>query len=49
VNDLDEIYKRLARDWASEELAARCASACDHGARAIKTRGPPSPARFRWS
>ena len=22
MNDLDEIYKRLARDWPSEELAA---------------------------
>ena len=36
MNDLDEIYKRLARDWPHEELAAHYASARDHGARAIK-------------
>jgi flagellar biosynthesis regulator FlaF len=40
MNHLDEIYKRLARDWPSEELAARYASARDHGARAIKNRRP---------
>ena len=40
MNDLDEIYKQLARDWPSEELAARYASARDHGARGIKNPGP---------
>ena len=49
MNDLDEIYKRLARDWPSKELAARYASARDHGARGIKNHGPLSPARFPWS
>jgi hypothetical protein len=36
MSDLDAIYERLARDWPSGELAAGCASAQDHGARAIK-------------
>jgi flagellar biosynthesis regulator FlaF len=36
MNDLDEIYKRLAHDWPSDELAAHYAKARDHGARAIK-------------
>ena len=36
MNDLDEIYKRLARDWPQEKLAAHYASAREHGARAIK-------------
>jgi hypothetical protein len=36
MTDLDEIYKRLARDWPPEELAARYASARGHGARSIK-------------
>ena len=36
MTDLEEIYKRLARDWSSEELAAHYAKARDHGARAIK-------------
>jgi flagellar biosynthesis regulator FlaF len=40
MNDLDEIYKHLARDWPSEELAARYASGRDHGARAIKNPRP---------
>src|SRR5947207_5441508 len=40
MNNLDEIYKHLARDWPSEELAARYASARDHGARAIKNPRP---------
>ena len=40
MNDLDEIYKRLARDWPNEELAAHYASARDHGARAIKNPRP---------
>jgi len=44
MNDLDEIYKRLARDWASEELATLYASAREHGARAIKN---PRPALAR--
>ena len=44
MNDLDEIYKRLARDWPQEELAARYASAQDRGARAIKN---PRPAGAR--
>ena len=40
MNDLDEIYKHLARDWPPEELAARYASARDHGARSIKNPRP---------
>ena len=40
MNDLDEIYERLARDWPLEELAARYAKARDHGARAIKNPRP---------
>jgi hypothetical protein len=40
MNELDEIYKHLARDWPSEELAARHHSARDLGARAIKNRRP---------
>jgi hypothetical protein len=44
MNDLDEIYKRLARRWPSAELAARYASAQDHGASAITN---PRPATAR--
>jgi hypothetical protein len=44
MNDLDEIYKLLARDWPSEELADRYASAQDHGSRGIKNP-PPAVAR----
>src|SRR5437763_10358834 len=44
MNNLDEIYKHLARDWPSEELATRYANARDHGARAIKN---PRPAAAR--
>jgi hypothetical protein len=40
VTDLDQIYNRLARPWPQEELAARYASARDHGARAIKNPRP---------
>ncbi len=40
MNDLDEIYKRLARAWSQDELTARYASARDHGARAIKNPRP---------
>lgn len=40
MNDLDEIYKRLARDWPQEELAARYAGAQEHAARAIKNPRP---------
>ena len=40
MNDLDEIYKRLARDWQHEELAAGYARAREHGARAIKNPRP---------
>jgi hypothetical protein len=36
MNDFDEIYERLARDWPSQELAAHYAKARDHGGRAIK-------------
>jgi hypothetical protein len=36
MNDLEEIYKRLARDWPQEILAAHYAKARDRGARAIK-------------
>ena len=40
MNDVDEIYKRLARDCPAQELAARYATARDHGARAIKNPRP---------
>ncbi len=40
MNDLDELYKRLARDWPPDELGAHYASASHHGARAIKNPRP---------
>ncbi|MGN6171056.1 MAG: hypothetical protein ACTHQQ_23225 [Solirubrobacteraceae bacterium] len=38
MSDLEEIYERLARSWAQEELAARYRTAEDRGARVVKGR-----------